>query len=116
MAAIRSGARLQPALAMPTGPAAPLAAEGQRARGDIRHNRDPSVGGPARQICVAGGTPGTWHPEGIVGAVQAAAPAVTYVEAAGGATVDAELRAAVALLAADLADMRTKLATAKLTA
>lgn len=48
----------------------------------------------------------------IFGPGVAAAPSVTYAAPAGGATVDAEARTSLAQLAADLSDLRSKLAGA----
>lgn len=52
-----------------------------------------------------------WRPMG-----KATAPTTTYAAPSGGATQDAECRASLAQLAVDLADLKTKLATAVLTA
>jgi hypothetical protein len=50
--------------------AAPVA--GTHSRADRVINANPIVGGPVGFVSTASGTPGTWHPYGIVGAVQAA--------------------------------------------
>ena len=44
-------------------------------RGDHVFNFEPATGGVGGWICVAGGTPGTWVPFGIPGAIQIAAQA-----------------------------------------
>lgn len=81
--------------------------------GSFVYNIGAAVGGIGGWLLDSGGT---FRACGIVGAIRAAQPTVTYVAATGGATVDAEARAALVQLAADVADIRTKLATANLTA
>lgn len=81
--------------------------------GSFVYNIGAAVGGIGGWILDSGGT---FRACGIVGAIRAAQPTVTYVAATGGATVDAEARAALVQLAADVGDIRTKLATANLTA
>lgn len=53
-----------------SGTAAP--ATGPHAAGEVVYNEAPAVGGIASWMSSAAGTPGTWQPTGIVGAVQAA--------------------------------------------
>lgn len=57
-----------------------------------------------------------WTVRPVGGTLRAAAPTVTYAAATGGATIDTQARASQVQLAADLADLRAKLATAGFTA
>lgn len=91
-------------------------ASGAHGPGEWVINRTPAVGGVAAWACRTAGTPGTWEPVGIVGAVRAAAPSTTYAAPSGGTTIDTEGRASLAQLAADVADLKAKLAAANLTA
>lgn len=81
--------------------------------GSFVYNIGAAVGGIGGWLLDSGGT---FRACGIVGAIRATAPTVTYAAPAGGATVDTEARASLAQLATDVADLRTKLATAGLTA
>lgn len=87
-------------------------------QGDSYRNKSANAGDHAEQICVASGEGGgaSWQKLGVIGLVRAAAPASTYAAPAGGTTIDAEARATIAQLAADVADLRTKLKTANITA
>jgi hypothetical protein len=69
------------------GTAAPTT--GAHARGEIVWNEAPSVGGIASWMTSAAGTPGTWQPTGIVGAIQAAHQSNTAAATATNATTAA---------------------------
>lgn len=79
---------------------------GTHGQGQVHFNRTPSLGEPAAWICTVAGSPG----EHIAIPGQALAPTSTYIAPSGGATVDTEARASLAQLAADLADLKIKLA------
>lgn len=81
---------------------------GSHGRGEVALNLNAAVGSPAGWACVTAGTPGTWST--IPG--QADAPATTYAPPSGGTTVDAQARVSLAQLAADVGDLKTKLAAA----
>lgn len=95
---------------MTNGTAAP--STGAHAQGEIVWNRSMAVGSPIGWVCTVAGTPGTWV--GIPG--QVSASMTTYATPSGGATVDRECRASLAQLAADLTDLKSKLAAQGATA
>jgi hypothetical protein len=93
---------------------ASVPAANAHAQGEIVFNRTPAQSGASSNAgwkCRTAGTPGTWDKFGGC----AAAPTATYAAPSGGTTVDTEGRASLAQLAADLADLKTKLQTAGLT-
>jgi hypothetical protein len=106
----------QPGLARRMDYVAAVPASGLHARGEIAWNNAPSSGGAMGWVCTATGTPGTWVAFGIAGGAQAATSSATYAAPSGGTTVDTQARASLAQLAADLADMKSKLQTGKLMA
>jgi hypothetical protein len=63
------GADITNARILSNGTAAPTT--GAHGQGEIVLNRTPSVGSPVGWICITAGTPGTWHPFGVVGALPA---------------------------------------------
>lgn len=89
---------------------------GSPAQGTWKKNDQFTVAGNSHhaRLCTASGSVGTWVKLGILGAEKAAASSSTYSAASGGATIDAEARAALGKLAADFTDLRAKLATAGL--
>jgi hypothetical protein len=95
------------------------------AQGEIVFNRTPAQSGASSNAgwkCRTAGTPGTWDKFGGCAAAPTVTYSLTYAAPAGGTTVDTEGRASLAQLAADVAklaadnaDLRTKLQTAGLT-
>src|SRR5688500_19053447 len=65
-------------------------------QGDKVENRALTLGGVASWGCVADGSQGTWHPIGIVGAIQATSVAALATISGGESPTEAEFNAVVA--------------------